>query len=57
MTNIRAITGTMHNKVHEWLVFGDEWLDLEGDYLTVEKLAQESHFPHSQQSIPLTNQL
>ena len=25
MTNVMAITGTMHNKVHEWLDFDGEW--------------------------------
>jgi len=26
MTNVSVITGTMHNKVHERLQFGDGWL-------------------------------
>ena len=39
MTNIAAITGTMHNKVHEWLQIGDEWLESEMGYLMVNKVS------------------
>jgi len=35
MTNIRAMAGTMHYKVHEWQQFGDEWRESGVSYLTV----------------------